>query len=373
MNVKQNDPLHELEKIEDIISDVLNQNSKQTNITNEKCTDLNEFIEREVETSSAQIIDETEKHILKTTEETITNKTENIFKPSLGDQDEKINEPEKILRPFFINKFPGEMHLVVENLNKVFPSRINDSFIRLRIEYFGTSMESTEFAVAKNMNPSFYIKVPLEEVNKNFKILIFVIESKNNKKIACATIEFDKQMINSMHNRLVEIKKKFTKVQSFFNFFASDLPAASTCSVYAAYLSKDELPTINAPSPYSLLTLSKWLVARKYAYDLLFSGFLNIKGDLCDSTKFLWKLRYVKWFGYTLYVFNDKTKKVVSSINITDAIINITNLHKGLVVFDMKTHVLELHTDSKENIKKLRIVLNVLFPSSSVTVKTNKY
>lgn len=362
MNTKNQIIGQELEYVEEIINEVFTQNNN-TSIGEEKCMDLENYINQEVEKCSevVEIVEESSK--IEEKEESLVENNALI----------KKEEESQILRPFYFNKFPGSLHLVVETLYKVSKTRLNDDFIKIRVEWNGGFWESTECSVAKEMNPSFHMRIPLENLKKIFTLNIFIVESGSSKKVAVSAIEFDEKMINSIHNRLGEIKKIFKKITGFLGFLNNGLPVAHGCRVYCAYISKDELPTINSPNPYSLLSLSKWLVARKYAYDLMFSGFLNVKGDINDTTRFLWKLRYVKWFGYTLYIFNDKTKKIVSSVNITDALVNTTNLHKGCLSFDMRTHVLELHTDSKHNIKNIRDVLNVLFPSNNSPLKSSKF
>ena len=361
MEAEQNILKREIEYVEEVINEVFVQENKDIDIGEEKCLDLDKYTVTSIETQN---------------EQEICDKTENLI-----NSENKIAENDKIttktsdpqhLRPFYFNKFPGTIHLVVEELSKVHIKLFNDDFIKIRIEVGSKIIESSEYSVEKVINPSFYVKIPIEGFENNLRVKIFILEPSSNRKIAQTEIEFDEKMINSIHNRLGEAKKAFKKIKGFFDFFSSNVSPVGLCKVYCGYLSKDEVLTINSPVPYSLLTLSKWLVARKYAYDLLFSGFLNIKGDLNDSTKYLWKLRYIKWFGYTLYIFNDKTKKIVSSINITDALIDLSNLHKGIIVFDLKTHVIEIHTDSKENKKKLRNVLQVLFPSN-ISLKSNKF
>lgn len=284
------------------------------------------------------------------------------------------------LRPFHFNKFPGQLHLIVKSINCASKKRIKDDFIRLVVEVNKVMYESTEYNVIKMIRSDFYIKIPISSMKNKLKIKIFILTSKVPKRIAVSEFILDEKTITGIHNRLGETTRIFKKCnQSLFLFhslFADDVPAAASCTLYCAYISKDELFTIQSPEPYSLLTLSKWIVNRRYAYDLLFSGYINVKGDLADKTRFLWKQRYSKWYGYTIYLFNDKTKNPVSTINITDAQIGITNINKGTIRFTLKTHKVDIHTDSKENIKNITSVLMILFPSAfscNSTEKTIKY
>lgn len=300
----------------------------------------------------------------------------NNFDPSQISRTDTLNR----LRPFHFNKFPGQLHLIVKSINSASKKRIKDDFIRLIIEANKTIYESTEYNVIKTIRSDFYVKIPISSMKNKLKIKIFILASKVSKKIAVSEFILDEKTITGIHNRLGETTRTFKKYDQnlflFHSLFGDNVPAAASCTLYCAYISKDELFTIQAPEPYSLLTLSKWIVNRRYAYDLLFSGYINVKGDLADKTRFLWKQRYAKWYGYTIYLFNGKTKKPVSTINITDAQIGITNINKGTVRFTLKTHKVDIHTDSKENIKNITSVLMILFPnafSCHSTEKTVKY
>ncbi|ORD95494.1 hypothetical protein HERIO_2458 [Hepatospora eriocheir] len=137
-------------------------------------------------------------------------------------------------------------------------------------------------------------------------------------------------------------------------------------TIFCSYLSNEEVPTINVPNPNNLFSLGKWLKARKYAYSKLFSGHLNVKGDLNDYDIIKWKKSYVRIFGYTIYLFNYKSKKSTGIININEAkpTISETNtISLNLVNYE---RILELHTDSKEDFQKLKTAIEILFPKEKL-------
>ncbi|KAL6121189.1 hypothetical protein NUSPORA_01937 [Nucleospora cyclopteri] len=282
----------------------------------------------------------------------------------------KSQETSNILRPFHFNKFPGHLHLVIDEINSVNLKLLKTSFIGISVQFADTELFSVEYSANKDIKTSFYLSLPVIGVENLIKIKINLLSVKKTKKqkIAQSEVILNREMINKLHNRLIETKKHFKSYSDSFikklNILGSGTAPAKSATIFCAYLSTDEIPTINSPAPYNLYSLSKWLVVRKYAYDLLFSGFLSVKGDTEDPTGYLWKRRYIKWFGYTLYIFNEKTKKMVGSVNIADSVAHIENFSKGTVAFETKVFFLELHGDSKEKIRGMKTALNILFPSA---------
>ncbi|ORD93635.1 hypothetical protein ECANGB1_1838 [Enterospora canceri] len=338
-------PVNQLEYVKEVVSQKNDQNEIISTQENRIEKDVEEIMNSESMTTT---------ELTKSTTEQIVHKQKTHQKP-----------PEH-LRPFYFNKFPGQIHLVIEEIRKINVNKFGDEFFILRVEYPDGYVESPEYSVEKTVTTGFHLKIPIAE-NSKTKIRVLVLQSKKRKQVATSEIIIDNSLIKSVHNRLAEMKRIFRKVGGFFDIFSNDTrPVANECRIFISYLAVDEIPTINSIAPHSLLTLSKWLVARKYAYDLLFSGFVNVKGDINDTTKFLWKHRYIKWYGYTLYIFNDKTKKLVSTINVTDAAVNTSGIKKGNVVFYMKREKLEIHSDSKENLKNIKSVTGVLFPASKL-------
>jgi hypothetical protein len=183
---------------------------------------------------------------------------------------------------------------------------------------------------SKTIKLAYYIKIPIDSVPTTSTPIRIILQQHSKPSLLFNSIvtkrcecvfELDKSFVDSYRNKLIEMMGRFCpyksgnlvkNVKSFF--FSPDLPAGSL-RAFCSFLSTNEVPTINSTTPASLFTLSKWLLVRKFAYHLMFAGYVNIRGSTEGVNNVFWTRRYVKWYGYTVFVLNEDSKEMIGSIN----------------------------------------------------------
>lgn len=89
-------------------------------------------------------------------------------------------------------------------------------------------------------------------------------------------------------------------------------------------------------------------------------AFLNISfSDPMPKEHVIWARRYIKWYGYTIYILDDNMEEI-DSINISDA--QPSKLTQGIILFKMPNSEIEIHCDTIEKIRECSAALSVLFP-----------
>lgn len=87
-----------------------------------------------------------------------------------------------------------------------------------------------------------------------------------------------------------------------------------------------------------------------------------IRGSTEGVNNVFWTRRYVKWYGYSIYVLNEDSKEMIGSINIADAQPGCEQLNKGILSFKTSISNVEIHCDSMEKLKGISTALSILFP-----------
>lgn len=166
-----------------------------------------------------------------------------------------------------------------------------------------------------------------------------------------------------MHNRLEEVKAVWRPYRSgglqgfVSNLFFAPKDNNALLRAYCSFTSDEEVPP--AYFADSLPDLCKWVIVRKYAFHCLFEGVLNIKGE---NHIYIWKRRYVKWYGYTLYVFDIHTNKMVGQIFLGDATPSLDLVKNRILKFIIGNEEIKVHCDTPESLLKCMEAAYIIFP-----------
>ncbi|KAI4292578.1 hypothetical protein PAPHI01_1852, partial [Pancytospora philotis] len=194
-----------------------------------------------------------------------------------------------------------------------------------------------------------------------------------------AECNFEMESVDALQNKLFEMSGKWAPIRPlgiFKNvqrlFYEPNAPTGSI-NIYASYIADDELHTINAPAPDTFAQLYKWLTIRQHVNNLLFAGYLTVRyaaasAGLEGASQYEKKM-YVKWYGFTIHLYDAFVKKFVSSIDIASAEVSLEFLSQGVVLFKLREGVVQLYCDTTEKLSGCMEALNTLFPRP---VGTNK-
>lgn len=265
-------------------------------------------------------------------------------------------------RKIFIQKFPGKLFIALDSIEKL--NLEPNSHIFLKVLLNDKIILTNQFTESSFIKINQFITVPLSSIKKsNFEIKIFLnvfCEGKNDLKFE-TVLKFNQNMIEKLHNKLEEIKSNWSLIsnnsfKSIFNkmLFRSNKTEALLRS-YCSFLSDQEL----TKSPENLLDLCKWIMIRKYSCVCLFEGILNLKGVNGD---YRWFRRYVKWYGYTIYIFDINTQKYIEQISLLDSIPILESIKKNIFKFHKNLSEVEIHCETQETLLSTMEAICTIFP-----------
>lgn len=296
---------------------------------------------------------------------------------------EKGLAAEKMGRKAYTSKFPGALHLVIDSITGYGRKAGDTTGVSVRVDVNGKTSESAVYQEKKNIVVDFYVKAPVDEEGPVcIKIALIVRKAPSiffrRHPVAVSECFFEFQSVDALQNRLIEMAGQWAPVHrtGIFKtvrrlFFHSEVPAGSV-RLYGSYIASDEIPTINAPPPTTLYSLNKWLAVRKHAHNLLFAGYLTINYISLKNNNFLFcesgslnpspKKMYVKWYGFTIFLFDAFLKKLAGSINIADAELSCDDLEKGVLTFRIDECAVEVICDTTEKLHGCMEAMSLLFP-----------
>lgn len=260
-------------------------------------------------------------------------------------------------------KFPGFLHLAFDSLERL---NINsDCMISMEVKIGNFILASPRFNNSNFIKTSQYIKVPLlNKLQGTIRAQILVIKHKNSYSeiIFRSNIDFTNEDLEQIHNRLLEnrtiLERKSSIMSGLISLFRTKKEDLPICRYYCSFISNSEFDTPNN-APSSLETLCKWIIFRKVAFELLFEGTVNIKNE---NEEFQWRRRYIKWFGYGIYVFDIHTNVLISVVDIQDSEPSLELISKDTLIFNIRGSSFEIEFETTEEFKKCAEATYKLFP-----------
>lgn len=277
-----------------------------------------------------------------------------------------------------INRYPGQLFVQIDQVERFMASRKDVSGVSIRIESRIVSYETRVYRVGADIGINEMVKVPIGRAETSGVPLRFVLllhhKSGTVTKSCEAVLMVDVGKIHSIHNNLLESTLVWDNyvsrnlLKSIRSFFTSGAPEAWGLKTYLSFVSDDELRLIPAPVPQDLRSLSKWLVVKRFSYNIWFKGFVNLRGDIGGACTNLWKRRYVRCYGYMIFVFNEHSRSLVGTINLVEASFDAGTSNKvyleNFLSICVGQGVVELHFDTKEKYKTCRGALTTMLPKT---------
>lgn len=261
------------------------------------------------------------------------------------------------------DKYPGFIYVAVDSLEKLNVEL--DSMISLQIHCGNISVSTQEYYSNSFIKVSQYIKIPvLNQLYSKIKMRVLVMEhtKSGRREIFQGTVDFSSKSLEDIHNALVENKLELSKKTSLIDIIAGFISRKKDdkpiCKYYCTFISSSEVDLTESP-PNSLISLSKWIIFRKYAFEQLFQGFLNVKSP---EDNFTWNKRYVRWFGYVMYLFDVHTKNLVHVVDLSDSEPSLEMIQKNIILFKINGKPFEIECDNIEALRECTEATCRLFP-----------
>ena len=250
------------------------------------------------------------------------------------------------------SKYPGVLHLSLESIEKM--KRDASSTITFEIFHNNEAITSLHFNVDDFIKINQLIQIPLlSEFGSpvNLKVVISKHSNKTVEKAFEGKIEFSAEKIKSVQSRLEELKVDlqpysssiYDKIKS--KLFPSTENNGILLRMYCAYIA-DSL--VYSQSFGSLASLWKWIIFRKYSGIGMFKGIVNILGE---NREFIWRRRYIKWYGHTIYTFDLHTNELVGQIVLITAIPSLEYIKKGVIKFKIENREVKIHCDTPASLR----------------------
>ncbi|KAI5170304.1 hypothetical protein PAEPH01_1322 [Pancytospora epiphaga] len=283
------------------------------------------------------------------------------------------------------NKFPGTLHIALESVRGYTEKHSSNAGVSIKLEINGSNFESPVYQANKNIPLDFYVKMPITTSNPiNIKATLVLKKAPSllfkGSSVPTAECHFCLKNIDPLHNRLIEMSGQWAAMRCSNIFkgvkqllFAPEVPAGSL-QLYASFIADDEVHTINAMAPHSLFTLNKWLTIYQHARNLLFAGYLSVRRMTsleldCNGEQQMCRIgdekkMYVKWYGFTIFLFDAFTKKLCGSINLADAELSCEGLSQGMLSFKMQEGIAQVYCDTTEKLAGCIEAMSLLFPQA---------
>ncbi|KAM0679674.1 hypothetical protein GINT2_002082 [Glugoides intestinalis] len=262
-----------------------------------------------------------------------------------------------------LNKFPGFLHLAFDSLEKL--SLASGSTISLNVIAGSIKIVSEQYKLNSFIKLRHYVKIPvLNRLHDRMKISVFVKEKIGvNERIAFDTsFVVNNEDLNKFHNKLVDRKLELNKRGSIFSsikdMFHSGNNEEPICRFYCSFISNSEFKEASN-TPNTLISLGKWIMFRKYAFQLLFEGYVNIK---CEKDSFCWERRFIKWFGFVIYIFDIHTHELVQVVDLFDSEPSLEALERSMLIFNIEKKPFEIKFECYNSFKECTEATYNLFP-----------
>lgn len=228
-------------------------------------------------------------------------------------------------KPIKIRSFPGVLHIQLLALEYFKSPRQTDSF-SLRIEFASRVYNTPHYARGQPVKINFYFSVPVNEEGVELKITLIrhriskIFGSRTLHPVCKMNLKFNQADLENCRNRLKEEEASWyswapwSVFEYLKNLWCRKSLSAGLLQFTATYLANDEVPTVSSAAPTNSKELQRWLMVRHHADKLLYSGYILMRDKNRD-----WLHCYIKWYGYTIYVFLADTYCNIEVINIAGA------------------------------------------------------
>lgn len=265
-------------------------------------------------------------------------------------------------------KYPGMIHLYFNSIEKFTSGPKN--LISLTVKIGDKSYKSNKFPVKAFIKPDLYVSFLINErIRSDLQIDISISTHLPFDSFASShdtifsNLKINNTILNDLQNNFVEeklyLKPKPTflskTMMKLFNSKPLDYPV---CRCYCSYIAEADTKMFNTV-PNSLLSLSRYVLFRRVAFKLMFEGSLNIK---CELYSFTWQKKYVKWYGYTLFILDPHTKLIEQIIDISACEQSLEILLKRIIRFNISGNSVEMECLDAQSFNKCNDSLYTLFP-----------
>lgn len=289
-------------------------------------------------------------------------------------KEEGLMLPSKMI----INRYPGYLFIHIDQVERFMTSGKEVESVSIKIESKGILCETKRYPVNTNIGMNEMLQVPISKVESTGTPLRFILllhhKSGHVTKSCESMLTIDSGRIRSIHNNLLESRLSWDNyvsrnlLKSIRSFFTSGAPDAWILKIYLSFISEDEFRLIPAPLPQDLKSLSKWLVVKKFSYNIWFRGFVNVRGDAGKACTNLWKRRYVRCYGYMIFVFNEHSRSLIGTISLVDACFDPSTNNKvyleNFLRISLGQSSVELHFDTKDKYNTCKNALSMMLPQS---------
>ncbi|KMV65650.1 hypothetical protein M970_081250 [Encephalitozoon cuniculi EcunIII-L] len=289
-------------------------------------------------------------------------------------KEESMMLPSKMV----INRYPGHLFVHIDQVERFMTPKGDVDSISIKVESKGISHETKRYPVQADIGVGEMLRIPIRKMESTgilLRLILLLHHKSGDVTKSCETmLVIDGNKIRSVHNNLLESRLVWDNYVSrnlfkgIRSFFTSGAPDAWSLKIYLSFVSDDELRLIPAPLPQDLRSLSKWLVVKKFSYNIWFRGFVNLRGDLGKVCTNLWKRRYVRCYGYVIFVFNEHSRSLVGTINLVDASFNPSISNKvyleNFLRINIGQNMIELHFDTKDKYNACRNALTTMLPQA---------
>lgn len=284
--------------------------------------------------------------------------TRNIIRSTLPKT--KSSQENKIV----FEKFPGFLHIALDSIEKL-PVNENIS-ITLQAKSTNILLNSKEYESNDFIKIGEYMKVPILNKLQDKIDIVFSIYSNSSRlktKVFESVLSIGNEDITDFQNKLVEKKIELSPIKSLFSTVTNSVIGKKDqnpiLKFYCSFISNSEFED-SSKAPNSLLALGKWIIFRKYAFKLMFEGICNLK---FEKEGFNWKRRHIKWFGFLLYVFDEKTNNLLFTIDLSDSEPSLELMKRNIIIFNIRGKKLSIEFNTTKELKDSTEAVYRLFPN----------
>lgn len=272
------------------------------------------------------------------------------------------------------NRYPGYLFIQIDRIERFLAARDDVEGVSVRMETEGFSFETKIHRPWMSIGVGEMVRIPVADEGRLSVRIVLVLHhaaglfSGRQTKTCEIRLEFDAGRMNAIHNNLVENISRWEHytsrnvLKNIRGLFLNETTDAWSLRMYLSFVSDDEVRMMPVPAPADLLSLSKWLVIRKFSYRTWFAGFASLRGSCAPCTG-LWKRRYLRCHGYVVFVFNEHSRSLVGTINLVDAWMDAEREHSDNTVgVSVDAGTVEMHFDLRERFEMCRNALAAMLP-----------
>lgn len=266
-----------------------------------------------------------------------------------------------------LERYPGRLFMFFYSIEQISPHPTD--LISLTVQIDGKSYSSNKFPLKTFVKPDLHVNLPItKRIDTPIKIKVSLGTYKMNDSFNSlnsplySVLEIDNDKLISLQNNLSEDKLSMKPESGFLSLayrrvFQAKEEASPICRCYFSYMADDDSKMFNA-HPSSILSISKWVLFRRVAFDLMLEGFMNIK---CERYAYTWQRKYIKWYGFMIFILDAETKAFEESIDLSHAQSSIEILLRKIIRFNIRDKLFEIECLDISSFKQCTEALYSLF------------